>query len=242
MRSHSLFFISLISTLMAHGQVASISRDVDVATLDLGGDVKSWYDAQVGLINTAYQLGTHYKVEVRSRSTNPFWFREWQTGYLEYQGQSFERVMLMYDMEKDALLVRNAQGGGFGEPMELNMDLVASFQLADASFVYLENQVGLANGYYQKLREGEKLSLYAKRVKVLSIVDSEVAYILRHQYFLKKDGEFISIRNFRNYAKHYPEHKKQLKKHVGAGKRAIGGPAGDLAFIELVDYTESILP
>ncbi len=210
----------------------------EVGELDLSGDLESWYDELVGLENTPLVHGVFYKIEINSPDTDPFFVSaNWDFGKVNYRGQTYKDVLLLYNTQSDIVLVKHPSFTN--QPIKLFQDQVAWFELAGKRFEAMrEVELPMRPGYYEIFYEGDKISMIVKRRKTETLESSKVVYKEEDRYFLEMEGKTIRYNGRRSFRKLGDEYKSVFKpaiKEYGLTWRAAKDDQDLRYFLEFVD-------
>ena len=144
----------------------------------------------------------------------------WSMSTIIYEGETFDTVLLMYDIYKDQVLLKNFNEKGRVAPIVLNGPDIQSFDLLGHAFIYLEGDSvsNLPDGIYNKLYSGRSADLYVKRKKEIITTakwnDLWEDFEENDLYYLKKDGLYYRIKNLKSLLKTLKEHKKELRAYI----------------------------
>lgn len=122
---------------------------------------------------------------------------DWQPGTLVFNNVPYKDVFLKYDLVADELVLRHVNGM---LSLVLFTPRIQQFTLGDRMFVNMasDKEGKLKPGIYELLATG-KLSLYAKRSKWIEektlSTSIERKFITRDNFFLFKDGQYLTIKN-----------------------------------------------
>lgn len=204
-------------SLLAGNKIFSQSN-ISTENLDLEGDVLAWYDSQVGLQNTPLQIGNLNNAERKARRSHQYLESPtWVKGNINYRGQRFENIDLLYDIYADKLITKNNGNLRYAsQPIELIKSQVSAFTIYDQLFEYIEEPVELfEKGFFEIMYRGENMEVLVKRLKVVEIESDGVnAYSRYDKYFLRMDGEIHPLRNRFSVLKRFPNHKKEIRAYL----------------------------
>lgn len=157
-----------------------------------------------------------------------------------YGGVRYEGVPLMFDLVRNQLVTRHPDRL---VNIVLPNELVSSFTIGDAVFVYLDQpEKNLPSGFYQQIAESPTVSCYAKWTKeyredtrgtrLLRAFNGQVAY-----YLLRKgeDAEYREIRTQGALLRSFKAHRRPLRRALFDQALSFGEhPEATLAFV--LDY------
>jgi len=160
--------------------------------------VNASYNKKIAAYGDLYYGIEHLGYTQKMNGTPYFESTEWQKGNVIYNNVLYKDVMLKYDLAADELIVLHPNNF-FG--VTLVTDKVQSFTISNNEFIYVpaRNKLGLKqSGFYQVLVNG-KLSILAKRSKVIeektSVGEVERNVESKEQYYAVKDGAATSVNN-----------------------------------------------
>ncbi|RYY19506.1 MAG: hypothetical protein EOO36_05615 [Cytophagaceae bacterium] len=139
-----------------------------------------------------------------------------QLGTLDYDGQHFAGVALLYEQVHDQVLL---YGAAQAEPVQLIRQKVGGFELAGHRFVHLPADAagGVAEGYYDVVVAGPT-QLLAKRAKKLEA--STGGYGLKGEYeeitrfFIQRPTGFYEVATLRQVLAALPDKQTELQAHA----------------------------
>lgn len=206
-----LILLSLLSFEEGNAQVS-------VASLDLDGDIESWYQNTIGRQNTPVANGSFYKVPAQTRRNHQF-FRSilWEDGQVLIEGQLFDSVRLLYNTFFDELIIENS-GNLRASYLALkpNQEAVESFTIQEAYFIRLDRggYPDYGKGFYQLLYEGEAITVVVKRTKKSTLEDQEVQYFNDDIPYICVEGDYYKYQGKKTFFQLFPEHKKDIKAYI----------------------------
>lgn len=138
-------------------------------------------------------------------------------GTVVYDGYRFENVSLLYDIYKDLLV--STTGDGFLQ-LSLISERVAEFTVDNHRHVYIDTSSDSTNipfksGFLEMAYQGKTEVLVKRSVSLQQASgtrDLRKYFLLRTQYFYKRDGKYYKISNEGSFLKLYKERKSELKK------------------------------
>lgn len=211
---------------------------------DLSGDLESWYDREIGLKNTVLQTGSLMDFSVKSRKSHPYFNTKfWVKGDLVYQGQSFESIPMIYNIEEDALVIQEVVYEHSGRPIKLISNQVSEFTLEGRTFKFIKESIGpFEEGFFEMLYEGEEISLLAKRTKLLEINSTgELEYEEKDRYYLKKGNNYHTIYRKSSLIRLFKTHEKDIRLFIRKNNIEILKVETDFQFATLVQYCGSLI-
>lgn len=206
----SLILLTLFLSLKSTAQVA-------VNSLDLDGDVDSWFDQAIGYNNTGILIGRYQEIGRNSRSSHPFYGQDvWADIRMEYRGETYQDLVALYDLQKDLMVIRHPTDLSFhSQPILLNQGQIAWFEMNGNLFRLFDEEILLLPpGFMEVLHEGTYgLSLYAKRIRQ-SKAEQTLVYTVEDRYIIDKNGTYFRFRNLRSFIRLFGDQKKQIRKFV----------------------------
>ncbi|UXX81215.1 hypothetical protein N7E81_08915 [Reichenbachiella carrageenanivorans] len=235
-------YLSLIWLLPSVGQ----AQEVSLAGLDLSQEVQSWYDGQAGQDNSTLQTGIMIDVSRKTSLSHPYYKSgQWKNGDLVYRDQSFSNVLMIYNIEQDALIIKRATDGGvlLGDPIQLISADVDSFHFMEADFEYIDQKVDVySTGFFEVLYQGQVVSLLAKRSKIFKINDeAKLTYEEFNRYYLRDGDQIERVKSLSGVKKRYKEHAKKLKIYAKQHKIKKLNPKREKSFATLIEYFDNQL-
>ncbi|GHB54472.1 hypothetical protein [Persicitalea jodogahamensis] len=176
------------------------------------------YDSATVESQHLYNGKQYYVYDSREVEHQFFLTEDWTVGSVFYDGQQFEQVPLLYDIVRDQLVVRYRHG--FGN-VTLQNRKVRSFTLDGHDFMRVEADTGrvegLRTGFYDQIYTGTTKVLARRRkerLQQLSETKITIAFPVKDQYYLYKNGEYQPVQSKRSVLMLLPEHKRQLKREL----------------------------
>jgi hypothetical protein len=184
---------ALLSSYQVVGQVATVPDSSLLASAVQAARQRYLSNAPESRLMNGVAYGNTAPSYVTGR---PFYLaNEPQNGRLEYDGQSFEGVLLQYEQVQDQVLYYSAEKA---DPVQLIRQHVSSFELAGHHFVYLptDKASGLSDGFYDLVVTGPS-QLLVKRAKKLEATTG--GYGLKGEYedvtryFIRRQEHFYEV-------------------------------------------------
>lgn len=210
----------------------------------LSKDMEPWYDDQVGLENTLLINGKKFVFTRKSPNSHAFYKQQsWVKMNIKYFGHTFQAIDALYNLEDDLLIIKNPKDEV--TPIQLSTDQVTSFDIEDAHFELIEDQVGYkASGFYQILYRGNHVQLISRISKSLEIVSGRLTYVTNYYPYLKNgDGDYKLVTRFTGVKRMFPTHKQELrrfKKNIGLRGRLDDGEKF-VGFVRLMEYCDNLM-
>lgn len=140
-------------------------------------------------------------------------------GDIVYDGFRYNEVLMMYDLNEDAVIVLNYDGYSM---LSLISDKVTDFYIKDHHFTYINvadssKNVPFRTGFFDLIYNGETKVL-VKRAKTLqlNVTSSEVRkyFVSKTSYFLEKDHQYYPINGESSFLSFFKDKKVALKKYL----------------------------
>lgn len=141
-----------------------------------------------------------------------------QNGTVDYDGQIFENVRMLYDIYADRLVVLLDV---YAAPCRLVSDKVASFDLHHSHFIRVADAgMGIKTGFYDELYGGRSQVLNRpEKTLITSSKQSGIEHYFMpvqnyHQFFIRKDNKYYSIVDMNDAIAIFKDKKNELKKFI----------------------------
>ena len=159
-----------------------------------------------------------------------------QLGTLDYDGQHFAGVALLYEQVQDQVLL---YGAAQAEPVQLIRQKVSGFKLAGHRFVHLPADAAgvVAEGYYDVVVAGPT-QLLAKRAKKLEA--STGGYGLKGEYeevtrfFIQRPTGFYEVATLRQVLAALPDKQTELQAHARRNRLRLSADSREASLESLV--------
>jgi hypothetical protein len=176
---------------------------------------------------------------------HPYYFSDdWVLSTVEYDGERFEKVPILYDISNDKLVTEHYYTSN---KMQLVSELVQTFTVSNHSFVRLnENSstgISIKTGFYEMLYSGPT-AVYAKRTKTREEKISaekflEVSFTEKTRYYILKNAVYYGVNSKRSVLQILGDRKKELK-HFIKEKHIRFKKDEEKALVDLVHYYDSL--
>ncbi len=195
-------YLLLLLALSAAGYLCA----QDSATARAISAARSFYSKSMGAASTLY-TGNAYERYWQGVRGHPFYLSDqFADGTVHYNGSYYEKVPLLYDMARDALVSQDFSGKNY---MVLLPEKVRNFTVGTHSFIRLvfdSSTVGagsLLTGYYERLYNGNIRVLVKRKSVVLRLLKTEegdgkaggadAKFAEYDDYYIEKDGVYHAI-------------------------------------------------
>lgn len=204
---HACFILCLLLGFSSSGQYA-------FGDFNLSDSAEVWFDQKIGLQAHDIFTGVYESLEQRPAIDQVSWGESiWMVGDVSYRGEVFRKIYLFYDLERDALLIKNHLNSAYlDQPIRLNQQQVSWFQIEGDRFVWKSFSVpNVAAGFYHELFNSASFEMYAKRKKVRELDVNAVRLSGDDSFYLVIDGAVKRVTRPSSFYKLYPDLKRELK-------------------------------
>ncbi|RFN58381.1 hypothetical protein [Marixanthomonas ophiurae] len=180
----------------------------------------NWFDKTIGLENTGLYNGVAYiDVEKAKGTFKKFLYNNgFQSGSIEYDGQTYYDITLKYDVFNDEVLLqlKGENGTTILQPFK---ELINSFSITNRAFVKIVNKTTESgdefSGFYEKMLQTAQLTVLKKHRKkrLKRIKRKKLSYQfkpIKPYYFLHYQDKYYSVKNKRDFIQLFPEFKEEI--------------------------------
>jgi hypothetical protein len=169
----------------------------------------------------------------------------WRNGTVDYDGQTFENVPLIYDINADQVIVSLYN---HNSPSRLVSDKVASFNLSGRHFVRVpNNSSNIKSGFYEQLYGGKSqvLNKYEKAIHTTNSSSGLERYFIPvydyQEYYIRKDDKYYSIGDGSLSAvlEVFKDKKKELRQFI-KDKKIQFNSLHELALVNIATYYDHL--
>lgn len=167
----------------------------------------------------------------------------WRPGSVEYDGQSFENVSMIYDLYTDQLVVLLFN---HASPIALIADKVSNFDLHQRHFVRVPKSTGdIKSGFYEQLYSGKSqvVKKVAKLLKSTSGATGRERYFVpSHElpdYYIKKGSTYYKVSSQSSVLDLFAEKNKELKQYI-KDKHLQFEDLREMALVSVAGYYDSL--
>lgn len=204
----TLFGVLLLPLTDINGQVtaevaasqSAIDFAIRVHTKALGG--------QSSLYN-----GTEYTEYRPIDNEHPYLIDDWTDGDVNFDGEIFNQVPLLYDLSIDRLITEHMYSKN---RILLTAEKVRGFTLEGRKFVYLRG-ASLPAGYYEVKYDG-KTKVYVRWQKSMQerYTVSQLVRVFeeKQSYFIFKDNQYFPVKSKKSALAVFGDRKSEIKKHL----------------------------
>jgi len=167
--------------------------------------------------------GREYKDYVQAFEVGQPYFLQpaWSTGTINYDGNTYKDVSMLYNVITDEVIIRNYNAVS---KIQLQKQKIKSFSFLGHSFFnILKDSLLTSNldpGFYDVLATGG-ITLLAKRTKNMQTdIRQKVEYKIysKDHFYLKKDNTYIPIRTKKTFLEQLGDKKKEMQKYMRQNK------------------------
>src|SRR5436190_5048316 len=174
-----------------------------------GGSIEAWFDNQVGFENSGLLNGHEYLFAFRGANSHPFFFAEGVSkGFVNYNGQWYRDIFLMYDLFSNQLILRHQTNEGQTKLMCFDAKELKSFSLFGHNFTKINDH------FYDVLFAGKDWNFLVERKKITQVITGRVEFEEQKAFYIQDQNgikeyrgkESLQImcpdpREFQNYLK-----------------------------------------
>lgn len=183
------------------------------------------YNNSIGQMSRLYN-GPEYEFYEPFIKSNAYFLdiNAFKPGTLNYDGEFFGNVPMMYDLNKDLVVV--LLYNGFSKYSLVNPK-VQNFELFNHHFVYVpadsgSNSSAIDAGFYEEIYSGklQVLVKWSKSIQTTSNLNTIESYftVAKKHYFLKKGGSYYSTGSQGSFLDILKDKKKELQQYLKANK------------------------
>lgn len=158
--------------------------------------------------------GSQYLSRVIAGETFPYFLTySWSKGEIEYQGEWYYDVSMLYDIHRDKLIIQHYSGAS----IELVNQKISAFNFQGRHFKrFPDSESGqFKEGFYEVLYDGEtKLLAKRAKLKLNQGLQVNIEYKPEDILFLVKDQSFFRVRSKKSVLLVLSDQKQNLKKYI----------------------------
>lgn len=158
--------------------------------------------------NSLLYNGTEYIKQFDQTKGTPFFPTEKTNGSVNYFGNWYYNLDLLYDIQDDVVVTRDVQGL---LKMRLTREKLDEFIIDDHLFVKLK-LTSVTGEFYEQFYKGQRQLLMQWRKVTESDTPENQKFILRKTLFVLDKGEIIPLSSTSDLYEMAPKHQKELKK------------------------------
>ena len=175
----------------------------------------SLYKAATEQSQNLYNGRMYYVYDARMEEHQFFGDRKWQKGPIFYDGQRFDSIPMIYDINRDELVIKHFNG----DALLLQSEKVEYFSKENHNFRRFESgkdiNPQMRTGFYDILYEG-KSKVLARRTKQRQekIVEKKVIALFPQKdfYYIYKEDRYYPVRSKKSVFAVFPDKKRELRK------------------------------
>jgi len=198
---HALFFCGFSSLAQPHSD--SLTHPADSYPVD-------FYKQKLGPSAKIFN-GREYKPYRAARDETPYLFLQWTIADLEYDGQLYGPVPILFDLSSSAVVINYR--GGF---LQLVKEKLSQFTVKGRKFVFL-HPAGLSAGFYELLYDGNS-KVYSLRQKQFKerITGMEIIREFEEQvrFYVMIANELHSIKSKKDLLELFPNQIQAVKTYI----------------------------
>jgi hypothetical protein len=158
--------------------------------------------------------GTEYFSPKQTSDSHPFLIDDWTVGDIEYFGESFQQLPMMYDITTGKVIIEST----YGAMMALVNEKISAFTLGEHRFQYFPKRNNLPQSdFYEALYTGRSMVVALRHKNVVKKIESsQVNYLYpeKTQFFIYKDGTYHAVTGKRSLLQIFSDRKNELKKLI----------------------------
>lgn len=170
------------------------------------------YTTDVG-VNSNFYSGSAYNEYSPQEDEHPYYTADWKYGSVNYGGEQYDNVPLLYDMAEDQLISAYVHGNS----IRLVRDKVRWFTFDNKKFIKITGPL-LPLGFYQLVYEGKDFRYLIRRQKTFYMrTDGNTlrnSFDLKTDYFMEKDGRIYQVRSQRALLSLLGDKKQEVKRFM----------------------------
>jgi hypothetical protein len=215
---YNLIFFLLITHVGANCQTAA--PDTAFLNLSVANTIKRYEQSVAN--QHLYLTGSAY---VEPRQTNDehafFITNEWVTGSINYDGQSFNNVPLLYDLTIDQVITESVHSNLLVFPS----GKISSFTIGNHYFKYIHKSFGgntlPRSGFYEILYDGPTMVVCQRIKAVQEVIEGQAVQIYykdRSRVFILKNDRFFPVKSESSVLKVLGDKKNQTASFIRKNK------------------------
>lgn len=201
--------------------IASVAQKADTAFISASAGraqqlYTNFFQGQARLFN-----GTEYRLYQSRNDEFPLYLKDdWITGDVMYDGERYDNVQLMYDINIDEVAVEHMLNGA---EIQLIAEKVSWFTLSGHTFVWVNGTKtnAVKSGFYDLLYDGPS-KVYARREKVLQeTIESQVIvarFEEKNHLYILRNGVFVPVKKKGSVLAVFSDRKSEVKSALSKSK------------------------
>jgi hypothetical protein len=204
----------------------------------------SKYSASIRTHGHLYN-GSQYFDYYPTDDEHPFFLTsDWSEGAINYDGEYYDNVSLMYDIYTDKVVVESYTGS----MIQLVSEKILSFSYGGHTFKRLyksdDSRQEISDGFYDILHEGS-VDLVVRRSKWFSETVEATKIIRqfdqRQSYYLVKNNTFYPVKSKKSFLQVLGDKRTELKQFIQSNKIKFK-PNREQAMIKVAAYYDTLNP
>jgi hypothetical protein len=241
MKIYSLRALLIILIFCSFPGVAQTVPDTSFVTIAARNGMKTYERYVQG--QTGLYVGSEYLQPPSDNVHHPFYVRnEWQWGDVEYNGELYENVPLLYDLSTDDLVTEQFYNG---DEMVLVKAKVGRFSIEDHNFTNITAEQANMNvplGFYRINYDGPT-RIISHHIKTYGekIENNQVKhyYTPKSRYYILKDGKYEKVATKADILKVLQDKKSELRAYIRKKKIEIS-KTSTAAIAELAKFYDTL--
>ena len=237
MRNRLFFLLVLLLFYFPVEVIAQKAAEPD--SLTALNNTISFYRDQVKHGSFIYQGRQYAEFDHRINGHAYFIIKEWQEGNINYKGQHYQQVPMLYDVVNDEVLVKH-YGGHI--KVKLYKEKIDEFSLSGHHFIKLAatdtKGEKMPGGFYDQLYKGE-LQVLVKRKKIISEYHHEMKvkrdFVEKDLYFIQKDGVYYPVKKKGSVLEVLKNQKKEIRQFLKQNK-IVFKLNPEFAIVKMVEF------
>ncbi|MDP9230846.1 MAG: hypothetical protein M3O67_09280, partial [Bacteroidota bacterium] len=173
-----------------------------------------------------------------------FLSNNWSKGTLNYDGEHYEEVPMLYDVVQDELVILHFDNRS---KICLVKEKISSFSLLAHSFVNIQpkniNSSTITEGFYDLLYAGQ-VSLFAKRTKNIQTFYrqsvSEIKIFKKDHYNLLKKNIYYPVSSKRSFLQQLTDKRKEIQQYIKKNRLSFKNDVEN-AMVKILAYYDQIM-
>jgi len=167
----------------------------------------------------------------------------WSTGSVDYDGETFEGVPMLYDIYTDQVIVLlNSDNSSY----RLVKDKVKGFDLRRRHFVRIpESEEGIKSGFYEELYGGK--SQVVNKLEKILVSTKGTAGMERYfspvddyqHYYIKKGSKYYNVSSLSSVLEVFSDKKKEIKQFIKESKLRFNA-LRESSLVEIARYYDRL--
>jgi hypothetical protein len=200
----------LLPSTLAFSQAKPDTLFIGEAKKNLASLYQETIQGQAKLYN-----GSEYLKPEQTNETHPFFLSDdWVFGSVEYDGETFENVPLLYDITSDKVVTEHFYTSN---EMELVIDKLTAFSIPNHLFQKIADPSLPQSGFYDVLYNGPTRTLARRQKKIQETIVSnkiEIDFEEKTRYFILKNNIYYAVKTKASILKVLEDQKSALRQYI----------------------------